>query len=204
MYKIVKKIDLNQSVSLMEIEAPEIARKAEPGQFIILRIDDEGERIPLTIANFDREVGTVTIVFQIVGKTTQKMSEMKSGGYLLDFVGPLGVASHLEGYKKVAVVGGGNVAMDAARCAKRMGAENVYIVYRRSMEEIPARKEEIEHAIAYVWYHYRVVIEGSAAVPLAAVLNKKVTLKKPILIFTGCNIQPAFHKEICDRWKDQV
>lgn len=76
----------------------------------------------------------------------------------------------------------------------------------RSMVDdiILINEEEIEHAIAYVWYHYRVVIEGSAAVPLAAVLNKKVTLKKPILIFTGCNIQPAFHKEICDRWKDQV
>ena len=107
MFKIFKKQDLNPSVVLMQIESPEIARKAQPGQFIILRVDDEGERVPLTIAAYDAVEGTVTIVFQIVGKTTKQLSEMKQGDYLLDFVGPLGVPTHLEGYKKVAVIGGG-------------------------------------------------------------------------------------------------
>ncbi|MDD2374687.1 MAG: sulfide/dihydroorotate dehydrogenase-like FAD/NAD-binding protein [Eubacteriales bacterium] len=126
MYKIVKKIDLNPSVSLMEIHAPEIARKAKPGQFIILRVDDDGERVPLTIASYDEQEGTVTIVFQIVGKTTRQLSEMKSGDYLLDFVGPLGKATELDGYKKVAVIGGGlgsAIAWPQARQLHRDGAE---------------------------------------------------------------------------------
>lgn len=144
LYKIVKKIDLNQSVSLMEIEAPEIARKAEPGQFIILRVDEEGERIPLTIASFDRDAGTVTIVFQIVGKTTRKMSEMEEGEYLLDFVGPLGVATHLDGYKKVAVVGGGLGSAIAWPQAKKLfesGAEVDMICGFRNKDLIILEKE---------------------------------------------------------------
>ena len=146
MYKIARKKELNPTVTLMEIEAPKIAKKAEPGQFIILRVDENGERIPLTVADFDREKGTVTIIFQIVGATTEKLNHKKEGEFIQDFVGPLGTPSHCDGLKKVAVVGGGNVAMDAARSALRLGAEHVYIVYRRGMEELPARKEEIEHA----------------------------------------------------------
>lgn len=126
MFKIVKKDVLNPTVVSMSIEAPYIARKAEPGQFIILRISESGERIPLTIADYDREKGTVTIIYQIVGKTTQALSEMNEGEYLLDFVGPLGVASHLEGYKKVAVIGGGlgtAIAYPQAKKLHEMGAE---------------------------------------------------------------------------------
>lgn len=107
MFKILRKRVLNEQVKLLEIEAPLIAAKAEPGQFIILRIDEDGERIPLTIADFDRARGTVTIIFQEVGMTTKRLGTLSEGDALLDFVGPLGVASHLEGYKKVAVIGGG-------------------------------------------------------------------------------------------------
>ena len=107
MFKIVSRRELNPTVTLMEIEAPFVAKKAEPGQFIILRVDDDGERIPLTIADFDRQKGTVTIIFQIVGATTEKLNHKLEGEYISDFVGPLGVATHTEGLKKVAVVGGG-------------------------------------------------------------------------------------------------
>ena len=104
MYKILRKKVLNPTVTLMDIEAPMIAKKAEPGQFIILRVDEEGERIPLTIADFDREKGIITIIFQIVGATTEKLNHKNEGEYIQDFVGPLGVASHTEGLKKVAVI----------------------------------------------------------------------------------------------------
>ena len=107
MNRIVCKKSLNPTVTLMEIEAPLVAKKAEPGQFIILRVDEQGERIPLTIADFDRRKGTVTIIFQIVGATTEKLNHKKEGEFIQDFVGPLGRATHTEGIKKVAVVGGG-------------------------------------------------------------------------------------------------
>ena len=126
MNTICKKRVLNEQVVLMEIEAPKIAKKCEPGQFIILKIDEFGERIPLTVADYDREKGTVTIIYQIVGKTTQKLSEMEEGDALMDFVGPLGVASHLEGYKRVAVVGGGlgcAIAYPQAKKLFQLGAQ---------------------------------------------------------------------------------
>ena len=107
MFPIVKKRVLNETVTLMEIEAPLVARKALPGQFIIFRIDEEGERIPLTIAGYDREKGTVTIIVQTVGATTEKLSHKQQGEYLHDFVGPLGKPTETEGKKKVCVVGGG-------------------------------------------------------------------------------------------------
>lgn len=120
MFKIVKKKVLNPTVTLMEIDAPAIAKKAEPGQFIILRVDDEGERIPLTVADFDREAGTITIIFQIVGATTEKLNHKNEGEYIQDFVGPLGVASHTDGLKKVAVVGGGVGCAIAYPIAKKL------------------------------------------------------------------------------------
>ncbi len=107
MYKILKKQALNEVVTLMEIDAPLVAKKAEPGQFIILRTDEDGERMPLTIADYDREKGTVTIIFQIVGATTQLLNHLEEGDEIHDFVGPLGKATKTEGKKKVAVVGGG-------------------------------------------------------------------------------------------------
>ena len=101
MYKIVRKEVLNPSVSLIEVEAPYIARKAEPGQFIILRVDEKGERIPFTIADYDRDKGTVTVIFQIVGKSTESLNELGEGDSLQDMVGHLGVASNFEGVKKL-------------------------------------------------------------------------------------------------------
>ncbi len=126
MFPILKKESLNPTVSLMVISAPHIAKKAEPGQFIILRTDAEGERIPLTIADFDREAGTVTIIYQIVGATTKKLDALKEGDSLCDFVGPLGVPSHVEGLKKVAIVGGGvgcAIAYPVAKKCHRLGAQ---------------------------------------------------------------------------------
>ncbi len=122
MFEIVEKRELNPTVTLMKIAAPFVAKKAEPGQFIILRVDDEGERIPLTIADYDREAGTVTIIFQIVGATTKKLNALKQGECLHDFVGPLGTPTHTEGLKKVAVVGGGVGSAIAYPIAKKLHA----------------------------------------------------------------------------------
>ena len=120
MYRIVTKRVLNPTVTLMEVEAPAVARKAEPGQFIILRVDADGERIPLTIAAYDREAGTITIIFQIVGGTTEKLNHKEEGEYLQDFVGPLGRATETEGLKRVAVVGGGVGTAIAYPVAKKL------------------------------------------------------------------------------------
>lgn len=137
MYKILKKKILNPTVTLMDIDAPLIAKKAEPGQFIILRVDADGERIPLTVADFDREKGTVTIIFQIVGATTEKLNHLNEGDYIQDFVGPLGVASHTEGLKKVAVVGGGvgcAIAFPIAKKLHNLGCEVHSIVGFRNKD----------------------------------------------------------------------
>ncbi|MEE1534297.1 MAG: sulfide/dihydroorotate dehydrogenase-like FAD/NAD-binding protein [Oscillospiraceae bacterium] len=107
MYRIVKKEALKPTVTLYEIEAPMVAKKAEPGQFIILRVDENGERIPITIHDFDREKGTVTIIVQTIGATTEKLRHKAEGEYIQDFVGPLGRPTETEGKKKVCVVGGG-------------------------------------------------------------------------------------------------
>ena len=120
MYRIVTKRPLNPTVTLMEVEAPAVARKAQPGQFIILRVDEQGERIPLTIADFDREKGTVTIIFQVVGGTTEKLNHKEAGDFLQDFVGPLGRATETGGLKRVAVVGGGVGTAIAYPVAKKL------------------------------------------------------------------------------------
>ena len=127
MYKIVRKEVLNPSVSLIEVEAPYIARKAEPGQFIILRVDEKGERIPFTIADYDRDKGTVTVIFQIVGKSTESLNELGEGDSLQDMVGPLGVASNFEGVKKVAVIGGGLGTAIAYPQAKKLHSMGVSV-----------------------------------------------------------------------------
>ena len=120
MYKILRKKVLNPTVTLMDVYAPMVAKKAEPGQFIILRVDADGERIPLTVADYDREAGTITIIFQIVGSTTEKLNRLEEGDYIHDFVGPLGVPSHTEGLKKVAVIGGGVGCAIAYPIAKKL------------------------------------------------------------------------------------
>ena len=128
MYKIVAKEVLNDQVTKMVIEAPFVAQKAEPGQFIIFRIDEHGERIPLTIADYDRQAGTVTIIFQLVGKSTKQLAEMNAGDSILDFVGPLGVASHFsDDVKKVAVIGGGLGTAIAYPQAKKLHGMGVSV-----------------------------------------------------------------------------
>ena len=125
MYKIVRKKELNDAVTLMEIEAPFVAKKAKAGQFIIFRIDEQGERVPLTIAGCDREKGTVTIIFQKVGFSTNALGALNEGDYIQDFVGPLGRPTDVEGKKRVCVVGGGvgcAIALPAARGFKEAGA----------------------------------------------------------------------------------
>lgn len=126
MYTIVKRQDLNENVKLMEINAPLVARKAEPGQFIILRVDEEGERIPLTIADSDAHQGIVTIIFQVVGATTELLAAKKQGETLADFAGPLGRASELEGIRHAVVIGGGvgcAIAYPQAKKLHRLGAK---------------------------------------------------------------------------------
>ena len=137
MYKIVKNQPLNPTVTRMEIEAPLIAKKAKPGQFIILRVDENGERIPLTVAGYDREKGTVTIIFQIVGATTEKLNHLNEGECLHDFVGPLGVPTHVDGLKKVCVIGGGvgcAIALPIAEELHAMGAEVTSIIGFRNQD----------------------------------------------------------------------
>ena len=138
-YKIVKKADLNSQIYLMEIEAPLVARKAAPGQFVILRMDEKGERVPFTIADFDKEKGTVTVIIQAVGKTTRDLSKLNEGDTILDFAGPLGIPTPLEGLKKVAVIGGGlgtAIAYPQAKKLKELGAEVTSISGFRSKEYI--------------------------------------------------------------------
>ena len=126
MYKIVKREELNPTVTKIEVEAPFVARKAQPGQFIILRVDENGERVPFTIAGSDKEKGTITIIFQIVGATTEKLNHVPEGGFLQDFVGPLGKPTEIEGLKKVCVVGGGvgnAIAYPIAKALHDQGTE---------------------------------------------------------------------------------
>ncbi|MBE6863786.1 MAG: sulfide/dihydroorotate dehydrogenase-like FAD/NAD-binding protein [Ruminococcus flavefaciens] len=137
MYRIVSKKRLNPTVTQMEIYAPLVAAKAKPGQFIILRVDENGERIPLTVAGTDAENGTVKIIFQIVGKTTKILDSKNEGEYIQDFAGPLGVATHTEGIRKVCIVGGGvgcAIAMPVAQEFHRLGAEVTSIIGFRNKD----------------------------------------------------------------------
>ncbi|MDY6314577.1 MAG: sulfide/dihydroorotate dehydrogenase-like FAD/NAD-binding protein [Clostridia bacterium] len=138
-YKILTKKILNPQIFLMEVEAPLVARKAEPGQFIILRTNEYGERVPFTIADFDRKKGTVTIIVQVVGKTTQDMLKMQEGEYLSDFAGPLGIPTELAGIKKAAVIGGGlgtAIAYPQAKKLHSLGADVTVITGFRNKDLI--------------------------------------------------------------------
>ena len=131
MYKILRKKSLNPTVTQMEIEAPLVAKKAKPGQFIILRVDADGERIPLTVAGTNAEEGSVKIIFQIVGATTEKLNHKKQGEFLQDFVGPLGVPTKTQGIKKVCIIGGGvgcAIAMPVAQAFQKLGADVTSII----------------------------------------------------------------------------
>ena len=148
MYKIVCKKELNSAVTYMEIEAPFVARKAKAGQFIIFRVDDKSERVPLTIAGYDREKGTVAIIFQKVGLSTEMLGSLNEGDYIQDFVGPLGKPTDVEGKKRVCVVGGGvgcAIAYPSAKAFKEAGVETDVIVGFRN-KDIVILEDEFKSA----------------------------------------------------------
>ena len=137
MYRITEKKILNPAVIQLNIEAPLVAKKAKPGQFIILRVDDDSERIPLTVAGTDKEKGTVKIIFQVVGATTKKLSLKEENEYIQDFVGPLGMATEIDGLKKVCIIGGGvgcAIAMPIAEALHNIGAEVTSIIGFRNKD----------------------------------------------------------------------
>lgn len=176
MYRIVKKKALNQSVIEMHIEAPLVARKAKPGQFIILRVDEDGERIPLTVAGVNVEDGTVKIIFQIVGATTAALGLKKQGEYLCDFVGPLGTATELDGLKKVCIIGGGvgcAIAMPVAQALHRMGAEVTSIIGFRSKDLVILEDEfrEISDNLHIMTDDGSYERQGNVTVPLKEMLQ---------------------------------
>lgn len=149
MYKIIEKKILNEAVVQLQIEAPLVARKAKPGQFIILRVDENGERIPLTVAGVNKENGAVKIIAQIVGGTTEKLSHKQEGEYISDFVGPLGVPTHIDGIKKACIVGGGvgcAIAMPIAEKLHEMGAQVTSIIGFRSKELLILEDEFREYS----------------------------------------------------------
>ena len=153
MYKIVRKKELNPTVTLMEVEAPLVARKAKAGQFIIFRAKEDSERIPLTIAGYDREKGTVDIIFQIVGAGTEILNSLNEGDYIHDFVGPLGRPTEIEGLKKVAVVGGGvgcAIAYPVAKALHEQGCEVTSIVGFRNKDLIILEDEFKEVSSDYI------------------------------------------------------
>ncbi len=148
MYEIVAKKELNPTVTMMDIKAPFVAKKAEAGQFIILRVDENGERTPLTIAGFNREEGTVKIIFQVVGATTKLLNSKNVGDFILDFAGPLGKPTETEGRRKVAVVGGGvgcAIALPIAQKLYEQGAD-VYSIIGFRNKDLVILEEEFKKA----------------------------------------------------------
>ena len=144
MYKIIDKKILNNFVTEMQIEAPLVANKAKPGQFIILRVDEDGERIPLTVAGVNKENGTVKIIFQTVGSTTKKLNHKEKGEYITDFVGPLGTPTHIDGIKKACIVGGGvgcAIAMPIAQKLHETGADVTSIIGFRNKDLVILEEE---------------------------------------------------------------
>ena len=176
MYRILTKKSLNPTVTMMEIEAPFVAAKAEPGQFIILRVNDEGERIPLTVAGYDRARGSVRIIFQIVGATTELLNLKEEGEYISDFVGPLGEPTKLDGLKRVCIVGGGvgcAIALPIAERLASLGCEVTSIIGFRS-KDLLILEEEFKAASARLFTmtddgsYGR---EGNVCVPLREMLD---------------------------------
>ena len=177
MYRIIRKKILNPSVVEMNIEAPLVAKKAKPGQFIILRVDEDSERIPLTVAGTNADEGTVKIIFQVVGATTTALSFRQEGDFIQDFVGPLGVATKLDGLKKVCVVGGGvgcAIAMPVAKALHDMGAHVTSIIGFRSKDiviledEFRSFSDEL-HIMTDDGSYER---QGNVTVPLKEMLEK--------------------------------
>ena len=187
MYKIIRKRVLNPTVTQMEIEAPLVAHKAKPGQFIILRVDEEGERIPLTVAGCNPAEGTVKIIFQIVGATTALLNHKNEGESISDFVGPLGVATRTEGVKKVCVIGGGvgcAIAMPVAEEFHRLGAEVTSIIGFRSKDIVILEDEfkAISDRLVLMTDDGTAGRHGNVTVPLKEMLEAGETFDKIITI----------------------
>ncbi len=187
MYQIVAKKELNSTVTQMEIYAPFVAKKALPGQFIILRVSDDGERIPLTIAGYDREKGTVTIIFQIVGGTTKLLNTKEVGESIPDFVGPLGRPTHTEGLKKVCVVGGGvgcAIALPVARALHEQGAKVTSIIGFRNKDLLILEDEfkDSSDELIVMTDDGSYGREGNVCVPLKEILESGETFDEVITI----------------------
>lgn len=187
MYKIIRKRVLNPTVTQMEIEAPLVAHKAKPGQFIILRVDEEGERIPLTVAGCNPAEGTVKIIFQIVGATTALLNHKNEGESISDFVGPLGVATRTEGVKKVCVIGGGvgcAIAMPVAEEFHRLGAEVTSIIGFRSKDIVILEDEfkAISDRLVLMTDDGTAGRHGNVTVPLKEMLEAGETFDEIITI----------------------
>ena len=187
MYQIISKKSLNPTVTQMEIFAPFVAKKALPGQFIILRVDENGERVPLTVAGYDREKGTITIIFQIVGGSTELLNQKQVGDSIADFVGPLGRPTHLDGLKKVCVVGGGvgcAIALPVAQALKAQGTQVTSIIGFRSKDlviledEFKAASENF-HMMTDDGSYGR---QGNVCVPLKEMLESGETFDEVITI----------------------
>lgn len=187
MYRIVSKKSLNPTVTMMDIEAPLVAKKAEAGQFIILRVDAEGERIPLTVAGYDREKGTVKIIFQIVGATTMKLNAKEEGEYISDFAGPLGLPTELEGLSDVCIVGGGvgcAIALPVAKALHERGCRVTSVIGFRSSdlvileEEFRAVSDEL-HVMTDDGSYAR---QGNVCVPLNEMFSAGKRFDKVITI----------------------
>ncbi len=187
MYRIVARRELNPTVTLLQIEAPLVAAKAEPGQFIILRVDEKGERIPLTVADFDRDRGTVTVIFQIVGATTLLLNEKRVGDSLHDFVGPLGVPTRTEGLKKVCIVGGGvgcAIALPVAKKLRALGCEVTSVIGFRS-KDLVILEEEFRAASGRLFVMTddgSYGEKGNVCAPLQALLTRGETFDRVIAI----------------------
>ena len=187
LYKIASKKVLNPFVTQMEIEAPLVAKKAEPGQFIILRVDSEGERIPLTVAGYDREKGLVKIIFQIVGGTTNKLNQKNVGDYISDFVGPLGKATKVDGLKKVCIIGGGvgcAIALPIAQKLKEMGAEVDSIIGFRN-KDLLILEEEFKAAsdkLVVTTDDGSYGIKGNVTMPLKEALENGIVYDEVITV----------------------
>jgi ferredoxin--NADP+ reductase len=187
MYQIVSKKALNPTVTKMDIYAPYVAKKALPGQFIILRVDEDGERIPLTIAGYDREKGTVTIIFQIVGAGTELLNRKNEGEYIPDFVGPLGRPTHTEGLKKVCVVGGGvgcAIAFPVAKALHEQGCEVTSIIGFRNKDLVILEEEfkEVSNNFYMMTDDGSYGQKGNVCVPLNEMLEKGETFDEVITI----------------------
>lgn len=187
MYRILRKEKLNPTVTLMEIEAPYVAKKALAGQFIILRADERGERIPLTVAGCNRETGAVTIIFQVVGGATMTLDSKEAGDCIPDFVGPLGTPTEVEGLKKVAVVGGGvgcAIALPVARRLHELGADVTSIVGFRNKDLVILEKEfrEISNRFYMMTDDGSYGEKGNVCTPLNALLAAGETFDAVITI----------------------